>query len=74
MPKLPTVDEILDDPAASTWLQMALTMALRRDCVDAANDAATLAAVLQARADQVLQSMQMLTEGEDGISSYRKTE
>ena len=74
MPKLPTVDEILDDPAASTWLQMALTMALRRDCVDAANDAAMLAAILQARADQVLQSMQMLTEGEDGISTYRKTE
>ncbi len=74
MPKLPTVDEILDDPAASTWLQMALTMALRRDCVDAANDEATLAAVLEARADQVLQSMQMLTEGEDGISTYRKSE
>ena len=74
MPKIPPADEILDDPAASTWLQMALTMALRRDCVDAANEAATLAAVLQARANQVLQSMQMLTEGEDGISSYRKTE
>ena len=74
MPKIPAVEEILDDPAASTWLQMALTMALRRDCVDAANDAAALAAVLQARADQVLQSMQMLTEGEDGISTYRKTE
>ena len=74
MPKIPTAEEILNDPAASSWLQMALTMALRRDCVDAANDAATLAAVLQARADQVLQSMQMLTEGEDGISTYRKTE
>jgi hypothetical protein len=74
MPKLPTADEILDDPAASTWLQMALTKALRRDCVDAANDAAALAAVLQARADQVLQSMQMLTEGEDGLFTKEKTD
>jgi hypothetical protein len=74
MPKIPTAEEILDDPAASTWLRMALTMALRQDCVDAANDAATLAAVLQARADKVLQSMQMLTEGEDGISTPGKTD
>jgi hypothetical protein len=49
-------------------------MALRRDCVDAANDAATLALVLQERADQVLKSMQMLTEEADGISAQGKAD
>jgi hypothetical protein len=48
--KLPTVDEVLRDPSTSFWLRNALTYAIQRDCVDAANDAAFLNKLLQARA------------------------
>lgn len=44
---LPTIDAILGDPAASFWLKAALPSALSRDLVDAANDAAVLAQVLE---------------------------
>lgn len=43
---LPTIDEILADPASSLWLKAALRSALSRDPVDAANDAEVLARVL----------------------------
>jgi hypothetical protein len=46
---LPTIDEILADPAASFWLKAALRSALSRDPVDAANDADVLAHVLELR-------------------------
>jgi hypothetical protein len=51
---LPTIDEILDDPAASFWLKAALHSALSRDPVDAANDADVLARVLEHRCRNVL--------------------
>jgi hypothetical protein len=51
---LPTIDEILDDPAASFWLKAALSSALSRDPVDAANDADVLARVLERRCRNVL--------------------
>jgi len=50
----PNANEILTDPCASFWLKSALRAALDRDAVDAANDAAMLADVLAARADQQL--------------------
>lgn len=45
---------IIDDPAVSCWLKQALEGALRRDPVDAANDAEVLAGLLIERADQDL--------------------
>ena len=44
---LPSIDEVLADPAASYWLKAALCSALRRDPVDAANDSETLARLLR---------------------------
>ena len=46
-----TVREIVADPATSEWLRLALTDAMVRDPVDAANDADTLASVLTMRAE-----------------------
>lgn len=43
-------EEILKDPSTSGWLRGALSTALLRDPVDAANDAEVLAVVLGARA------------------------
>ncbi len=41
-----SVNEILNDPSASTWLKVALHSAVLRDPVDAANDAEVLLEVL----------------------------
>jgi hypothetical protein len=46
---LPTIEDILSDPAASLWLKAALRTALDRDPVDAANDAEMLLRLLDAR-------------------------
>jgi hypothetical protein len=43
---LPSIEEVLRDPAASLWLRNALRAALVRDPVDAANDAEVLARLL----------------------------
>lgn len=43
---LPSIQEILEDPAASCWLKHALRSALLLDPVDAANDAEVLSLVL----------------------------
>jgi hypothetical protein len=45
----PDVREILADPASSKWIKASLESALKRDPVDALNDALVLAAVLEAR-------------------------
>lgn len=50
----PLIEEVLNDPAASNWLKNALMAALQRDAVDAANDSALLAAMLNRRADVLL--------------------
>lgn len=44
------IQDVLNDPAASTWLKDALRGALRRDPVDAANDSAFLAELLDTQA------------------------
>lgn len=49
-----TAEEIIADPATSTWLKEALSTALARDPVDAANDADYLAAILDARAEAAM--------------------
>ena len=50
---LPSIDDVLIDPAASFWLKTALRSALCRDPVDA-HDSEILARVLQERCDQIL--------------------
>jgi len=46
--------EVLADAATSGWLKAALRDALRRDPVDALNDALALAALLEAHLRQAL--------------------
>jgi hypothetical protein len=43
----PKPDVVLGDPAASDWLKAAITTSLKRDPVDALNDALALAEVLE---------------------------
>lgn len=43
------VEDILSDPAVSTWLKTALRDALERDPVDALNEALLLASILEER-------------------------
>ena len=52
--ELPTIEEVLRDPAASFWLKNALRSALARDPVDAANDAEILARLLDRRCRSIL--------------------
>lgn len=54
--RLPTIADLLSDPAASHWLKDSLQRALQRDPVDCANEAEVLAAVLSQRADESLAS------------------
>lgn len=50
----PSIEQVLNDPAASDWLKSALRSALERDCIDAATDAAVLANLLSDRASAIL--------------------
>ena len=51
---LPSVAEVLSDPAASLWLTTTLRSALLRDPVDAANECEFLARLLARRCKQLL--------------------
>ncbi|MGE5113450.1 MAG: hypothetical protein ACM3JB_21510 [Acidobacteriaceae bacterium] len=51
---IPTITEVLSDPAASHWLKTALRPAFFRDLVDAANDSEILASLLEQRCNQML--------------------
>lgn len=53
---VPTIEEVLDDPAASRWMEDALRSALARDPVDVANEAAFLCALLDKRADAAMEA------------------
>lgn len=55
-PPTPAPDEALRDPAASRWFISALEAAMRRDPVDAANDAEVLARILDRHAHRVLEA------------------
>lgn len=50
---LPKAQDILEDPAASSWLKVALANALARDPIDALNDALVLAQALDDRLREV---------------------
>jgi hypothetical protein len=51
---LPSVAEVLSDPAASVWLTTTFRWALLRDPVDAANDCEFLLRLLARRCEQLL--------------------
>jgi len=51
---LPSINEVLVDPAASFWLKTALRSALCHDSVDAAQDSEILARLLEERCDKIL--------------------
>ena len=55
-PTAAVVRDIVGDPATSEWLRLALTDAMTRDPVDAANDAETLSSVLTMRAELMLRN------------------
>lgn len=56
MPVIPTIDEVMADPAVSHWLKDALREAMRRDCVDVVNDARLLHTLLKHRCDAILEA------------------
>ena len=51
---VPTVETILADHAAPSWIRSALTSAFERDLVDALNDALVLAAALEVKLRRTL--------------------
>ena len=53
MPSDDELRQILNGPGVSSWMRVALSTALTRDPVDAANDAALLAMVLDRRAQEI---------------------
>ena len=53
MPSDEEIRQILNGPGVSKWMRLALSTALTRDPVDAANDAALLAMVLDRRAQEI---------------------
>jgi len=62
-PGPPSVQEILADPAVSSWLKNALREALSRDPVDAANDAEVLAKLLDRRCREILNALTRVPPG-----------
>ncbi len=54
MAKQLEIEQVLADPAASSWLKDALRSAMDRDPVDAANDAEVLAELLDRRCHELL--------------------
>jgi len=53
--QLPTIEEVLADPATSHWLKSSLKAAIERDPVNAANDADVLACLISDRYAEMLE-------------------
>lgn len=51
------IEQVLKDPAASTWLKNALRSAVSRDPVDAANDAEVLYRLLDQRCQSLFRRL-----------------
>ena len=51
---LPTIEQVMANPATHNWLKLALASALDKDPVDAFYDAELLAKLLRARLDSIL--------------------
>lgn len=68
-----TIDDeiraVMACPSTSHWLRDALTSALTRDSVDAANDAEQLQELLSRRCDWVWRSLPLVDEGDAHESS-----
>ena len=60
---MPTIENVLSDPATSFWLKHALSAAIERDPVDAANDADLLSLLLAIRAEHTLKNPVLLASG-----------
>ncbi|MEB8515135.1 hypothetical protein [Acidithiobacillus ferriphilus] len=54
--RLEAIQAIITDPTASDWLKTALASALRRDPVDAVNDAQFLLTTLTDRLDDLIRA------------------
>jgi hypothetical protein len=50
---VPSINQVLADAAASSWIKQSLRSALSRDPVDAANDAEVLACLLDNRCQKI---------------------
>ena len=55
---LPTIEEVIADPGTSFWLKEALQVSLRRDPMDALNDASLLANLLTRHVEQIIARVQ----------------
>lgn len=53
--RLPSIEHVLDDRAASFWVKSALRTSLERDPVDAANDAELVAKLLDRRCREIVE-------------------
>lgn len=53
MPNDEEIRQLLADPGLSDWFKQALSSSLKRDSVDAANDAELLSAVLDRRSQAI---------------------
>lgn len=51
--QIPTIEQIVADPATSYWLKNALKQAIARDPVDALHDAMSLTTILSRRFDDM---------------------
>lgn len=58
-------EQILADPSVSNWLKDAIRSALRRDPVDALDDAETLCIVLRERLERILGKTSQKTGASD---------
>lgn len=56
MPHDEEINAVIASPGTSSWLKAALEDSLRRDCVDAANDAEALSDLLSRRCNAIQQS------------------
>lgn len=68
MPSDSELQRLAQDPALSDWFRNALVEALKRDPVDAAQDAGMLALVLDRRASELLS----ISEAEAAIAQAAK--
>ena len=55
-PNLPSIEQVLQNQGTSFWLRDAIESSLKRDPVDAAQDAELLSSLLARRCDEILKS------------------
>ena len=60
------IQQVLSNPASSSWLRQSLEAAIKRDPVDAAGDVEVLADLLGRRADQALNDAMAMVRANNG--------